>query len=240
MRFAMNDGLRNVTSAIRSSRWIFLVAMLGSWVISPCPSTANEPMREVREYNVLVDDREAGSYELDIATREDGTVQVTAKAQIKITFFKVYTYNYGLTANESWQDGKLVTLQSKSDDDGKQFQVRADFREVPGQVMVNDKKRKSDQAAWTTTFWQLPPKDVIGGKFLLLDADTGEPLEAIATAPKIESIDIGGRTRECIHIRITQPRVIDLWFDGKKRLVRQLSTEDGHPTEIRIRKLRKE
>ncbi len=202
--------------------------------------TAGEMAREIREYNVLVDDAPAGSYELGITAAEDGTFNVTAKAEIKITFFKVYTYSYGLTAKESWADGRLLSLRSNSDDNGKRFRVQADFRDEQGWVVVNDNKRVSNRALWTTTFWQLPDPKSIAGEFLLLDADTGAPLQAKATKPETESIDIGGKVRDCTHVRITHPRIIDLWFDGKRRLVRQLSKEDGHPTELRIRAVRAE
>ena len=53
------------------------------------------------------------------------------------------------------------------------------------------------------------------------------------------TIELAGKSRSCFHVKITEPRVIQLWFDGKRRLVRQLSTEDGHPTELRLRSLRK-
>lgn len=199
-----------------------------------------EPNRELREYGVWVDSAAAGTYELAISTAADGGVSVTSKADIKITYFKLYTYTYSLMAKESWVDGQLRTLRSSSDDNGKKFRVQAEFREGEGSVTVNDKQRKSEPAKWATSFWQLPPAEQLDGEFLLLDADTGEPLRAKVTRPKLDSVEIGGTPRDCLHIRVTQPRVIDLWFDGKRRLVRQVSTEDGHPTELRIKSIRTE
>lgn len=218
---------------------VLLVGLLLG-LASTCASmtVAMDQPVEQRVYSVSIDDKAAGTYELTISTIAEGETRITAKADVKMTFYKIYHYKYAFAGREKWLNGQLQTLQSNSDDDGKKFQVKADFREGQQWITINDRRQRADPVTWTTTFWHLPTDDKLENNFLLLDADTGEVMNAKAEPPRVDTIELAGKSRSCFHVKITEPRVINLWFDGKRRLVRQLSTEDGHPTELRLRSLR--
>ena len=216
-----------------------IACMLGLLSLWASVASAMEPSTEQRVYSVSIDDKAAGTYDLTISTLDDGETRISAKADVKMTFYKIYNYKYVFSGREKWLNGQLQTLQSSSEDDGKKFQVAADFREDEKWITINDRRQVADPVTWTTTFWHLPADEKLENVFLLLDADTGEVMKAKADPPRLDTIELAGKSRSCFHVKITEPRVIQLWFDGKRRLVRQLSTEDGHPTELRLRSLRK-
>jgi len=195
------------------------------------------PARELREYGVWVDQTLSGKLEVEIDESVADAVSVSFKTEVKHTFYKIYNYSYSLQGRELWGKGRPLSLRSEANDDGKKFRVQADLRGEQNWVVVNDKKRASPEVAWTTLFWNLPDPESLTGEVLILDVDTGAPLKARVTREKIESIELSGKPRDCWHVRVTEPKVIDLWFDGRRRLVRQVSSEDGFATEIRIKSI---
>ena len=44
----------------------------------------------------------------------------------------------------------------------------------------------------------------------------------------------------CRHFKVTGSSPADLWFDEQDRLVRQKSVEEGHPIELRLRRIREQ
>ncbi|MBM4003225.1 MAG: hypothetical protein FJ295_08060 [Planctomycetes bacterium] len=198
----------------------------------------DRPARELREYGVWVDQTLSGKLELEIDERGADAVSVSFKTEVKHTFYKIYNYSYSLHGREQWANGRLLSLRSEANDDGKKFRVQADLRGEENWVIVNDKKRASAEVTWTTLFWNLPDPEALSGEVLILDVDTGAPLKARLSPEKIESIELSGKPRDCWHVRVTEPKVVDLWFDGRRRLVRQVSTEDGFATEIRLKSIR--
>src|SRR4051812_3914569 len=78
---------------------------------------------ETREYRITVDGRAAGTYTMTITELPDGTVEQAGRADVSMrVLLKTFSYSYNGT--ETWQNGRLVKLQSQANDDGKQYQVQ--------------------------------------------------------------------------------------------------------------------
>ena len=68
----------------------------------------------------------------------------------------------------------------------------------------------------------------------MLDADNGKTYDVQCTYVGTEEIAVGAARLACKHFRLMGEIKVDLWFDAPGYLVRQVGTEDGHATELRL------
>jgi hypothetical protein len=185
---------------------------------------------ETRDYNLSVDDKEAGKYHMTIAEEKDGAVKMTGQAEIKVTVLGVTAYKYSYGGSELWKDGRLISFASRCDDDGKKFEVSAvsDGKEL--RIKANDKESKASAETWATSYWRLPDAKLRKGELSLMDADTGHTMTATLKFIGNEKRTVGGKEQTCAHYRLTGGAKADLWYDASERLVRQEWLEDGHKT----------
>ena len=73
---------------------------------------------ERRVFTVKVDNKPAGSHELAIKSRDDGTVVVASESDVTVKI-AIITYKYMYHGNEVWKDGKVRQLTSSTNDNGK-------------------------------------------------------------------------------------------------------------------------
>jgi hypothetical protein len=72
------------------------------------------------------------------------------------------------------------------------------------------------------------------GRLLVLDADNGKTYDVRCENVAQEEITIGAARITCNHFRLQGAVDVELWFDAAGYLVRQVGTEDGHATELRL------
>ena len=93
------------------------------FMASPVRATAPDGL--ALEYRVLRDGAEIGRHK--VRFRHDGDAVMTVETEIRITvsLFFITLYSYRLDATETWRAGRLVALESTTDDDGDLFTVSA-------------------------------------------------------------------------------------------------------------------
>jgi hypothetical protein len=194
---------------------------------------AAEP--EVRPFAVSVDGRHAGEYRLSVREAEDGTVTAESTADVTVRVL-VFTYRYTFRGVEVWKDGRLVRLDTTSDDNGTRHTVSAVADRDGLKVTADGKGRTAPADSWPTTYWRLPAGATDKARpVALLEADDGRQaagrLEPIGPARMM----VGGRAVDCVRYRVVGGHLpADLWYDGTGRLVRQETVEDGHRTVLQL------
>jgi hypothetical protein len=194
--------------------------------------------REVRQFTVWIDKKQAGSYQMVIDRLDDGTTKVTANADVKISYL-IYTYRYSYRGTEVWKDGRLLRMDTGANDNGKQFSLSARTQTDGLHVQVNGKGHLTRADAWPTTYWRLPEKSLRDQPLTVLDADTGRPLNGRLEDLGAASIRVGRQAQDCTHYRLTGSVTAELWYDAQERLVRQESVEDGHRTVLELVSVRR-
>src|SRR5262249_2101419 len=124
-----------------------------------------------------------------------------------------------------------VSFQGESIDGGKKSRVSAVFTPDGPQVSVNGRTRAGKPCAWTTTFWQLPQTALEKPSSLLLDADDGRELEVRLDLLGQHEAVLSGQNLKVQRYHLSGGMAAELWFDDKRRLVRQESMDDGHRIE---------
>lgn len=191
---------------------------------------------EVREYRISVDGRPAGSYYMTIEERPDGTLVQTGRADVTVrVLFRTFTYAY--RGKETWRENRLVAVESHSNDDGKQLQLRGEATPSGLHVVANGRTSVVPADVWTMSYWRLPPKDQRPAEINLLDTDTGRIVRGRLQLIGPSVLAVAGTQVTVNRYSLTGGAQASLWFDTADRLVRQESIEEGHRTAIELVKV---
>jgi hypothetical protein len=171
-----------------------------------------------------------------VSRQDDGSVAVAGFADVRVKHL-VYTYTYTIQVSEVWKDGRLMHLDSTTNDDGKRYNVTAVADGPQLRVKVNGQEHPAPPEAWATTYWHLPDASKRNGVVALVDADTGRVLTGTLQHVGTNAISVGGQAQNCAHYRLTGAVQVDLWYDAQERLVREETVEDGHRTVLELMNL---
>lgn len=193
-------------------------------------------LSEVREFDILVDDKLAGTHRLSISTQGDVTT-TRVESDVKINLI-VYVYTYKFRATEVWRADGLSQVDVQREEGGKKTSLTAKADGANCQVVLNGRQQVTDRSAMTTCYWRLPSPVDQKRAVSIFDVETG--LTTSGTVERISrvTLKVEDRPVACRHFKVTGPSPAELWFDDQDRLVRQKSVEEGHPTELRLRRIR--
>jgi Family of unknown function (DUF6134) len=191
---------------------------------------------ERRTFSVQIDKKPSGSHEIVIQTRDDGSEVVTCQADIAVKALLV-TYKYTYHGVETWKDNRLLRLATTTNDDGKKHAVSAEATKDGLAIKADGKESLVKGLFWLTSYWKLPSEKQRGPGILLIDADTGNLINARMEKVGVEKMTVLGQMVELNHCRLTGGVKADLWYDGADRLTRQESIEDGHLTVLELSRL---
>jgi YD repeat-containing protein len=183
---------------------------------------------EVRRFNVSVDGKQSGQYTMTFTNQDDGTLAIACDAHVKVKVAFVTAYHYDYTGTEVWKDGRLLSLKSTCDDDGKKFQVNAVAGESGLTVTVNGSRRTVRWDVFLTTACCWPDAKRRDGDLPLMESDNAQEING-----KIQHIadDTTGS-----HYRLTSLCQHEIWYDAAGRMVRQEWTEGGHKSVLELAK----
>ena len=194
---------------------------------------------EVRTFNVSVDGKPSGQYTMTITKGDGGAVSLTCDAHVKVKVLGVTAYHYDFFDIEEWKDGRLQSLRSRCDDDGKKFEVVATAGEKGLSVKVNGSEKLVRGDAYLTTACCLPDAKRRDGALPLMEADNGEEIDGKIQLVSSGPMNVAGQVVNVTRYRLTSLVAHDVWYDGADRMVRQEWTEDGHKTVLELVSVRK-
>jgi hypothetical protein len=209
-----------------------LTAGLGSSASADGPRIAAE---EVREFEILVKDKPAGTSTIRITNLEDGTTRVATDVKVKLNYL-VYVYRYEFHGDETWRGDRLMSAENRATDDGKEFAARLVVNPGGSSIEANGRSRRGPVIAMTTNYWRTPNL-AQGTKINLMNGDRGTVHSVTIGVVGQEQIVVDRQVIECAHYRLGGDLEAELWFDPLNRIVRQKSVEDGYPTEVRLTRI---
>ena len=186
---------------------------------------------EVRTFAVTVDGKPGGAYTISTAAK-DGVETTTVVAEVRVKA-ALLTYTYELHSVEAWKDGRLASVEARSNDNGKKKSVTAAAGAGGLTVTVNKQTRKIAGDVLTATGVRAPAGDKARDA-VLFDAEDGsetavrvEPLGACRVA-------LNGQVIDGVRYKLTGKDVAaEWWFDRNGRVIRQEMKWDGHKVVLR-------
>jgi hypothetical protein len=212
-------------------RTTLLASLFVGLLLAPHVSAAET---EVRVFNVSVDGKDAGKYTMTITKQDDGSVTVACDAHVKVKVLGVTAYHYDYTGTEVWKDGRLVSLKSGCDDDGKRHSVSAVAGERGLRVTVDGREKVVRGDVYLTSACLLPGPKMRDGAIPLMEADDGKEIDGKMQSVSSGTMNVAGQAVTVTRYRLTSLVPHDVWYDGSDRLVRQEWTEDGHKTVLEL------
>ena len=158
-----------------------------------------------RIFRVVRDGSDIGQHTLFVS-RSGADVQVAIDIELKVKILGITAYRYEMTNREVWRDGMLISMDSKSNDDGAPAYSRC--RAAGGEIEVDGSVWSGvvagDSASttyWTKAFMKRP---------LWISTADGDPLK-VSAAPAGAG-EIGGIATE--KFKISGDMDIDLHYRG--------------------------
>jgi len=175
------------------------------------------------DYTVLRDGSEVGSHSISFERSGDTTtLNIATKIAVKVVFVTVYRFEH--VAQETWKGDRLVSLQSKTNDDGTAHHVEATAGE--GALVVNGdtKGQRVDSSIVPGSLWNIRAVK----QSLLLNSLDGTQMQVSVKDVGDERIKVRGASAVAHHYRITGGLARDVWYDASQTLVRmQFAAKDN-------------
>jgi hypothetical protein len=194
-----------------------------------CASSLHAQFKsEYRVFNILVEDKPAGTYTQTITTYGEGTTDFVGKSDTKVKVLGI-TFQHAFRGNERWKEGKLLHLASAVNDNGDAHTLQVNVDKGKLIVKAKGTEREAHLEAWSSSYWTLPAPEVRNKPSYVIDADTGIEYQVTWQNMGKDSFVIGGQRVIATHYRIVGNNlpVTEVWFDENDRLVRRDGVRKG-------------
>jgi hypothetical protein len=191
---------------------------------------------ETTEYlfEVSYDDRPIGTHSF-VVSHDANIKRVLSRADFEVRLMFVTLYRYRHEAEELWQDGCLERLDSRTDDNGRRFEIAV--REDAGALRIDRRapepasERLTEGCAGTFAYWDLGQLE----RTALLNSQTGALTRVALRADGADPFQDEPAVRYRLEPAGLEP--IILWYRASDRRWLGLETRRGDAV-IRYRPIR--
>jgi hypothetical protein len=209
-------------------------------IILVIPEMARATDTEFRDFSISVDGKPAGNSQFTISRQTDGSFHVTTQAAVRISGV-LFKYEFTAQTSELWKEGRLVTLNASTNDNGKRVELKASAMGPSLRVQVNNQPDRPARAdVWTNSFWKLADAKYHNKEIPVLEEDTGKEFTGRLVYIGTESLTVANQKQDCYHFQLTGGAYpVDLWFDRYHLLAKQVFVESGHRTIMQLTNIRR-
>lgn len=206
---------------------IRILLTLAACALAAAASAAgiDDPGRDVREWNfrVFLDDAEIGYHRFELV-REDDTRRVSTEARFRVGFLFLTAYRYEHVNEETWEGDCLREIESRTDDNGREFEVSGSQRENRFAVTAGERPIVADDCVKTFAYWN----PAILEEDRLLNSQTGELLPVTIERVAREVLDVKGEPVPAVRYRLSSRNLeLDIWYSDRDEWLALESTVKG-------------
>jgi hypothetical protein len=193
-----------------------LLAVFTAAVMAFTATTGANAADSKLEFTVIRGGDEIGTHQISMTTSQQGRTQVDIATEVAVKLAFITVYNFDHEGHEVWENGKLVSYQSKTDDDGTDKALNA--RIDGNNLMVEGSARKAAvvQSIIPASLWNLA---TVTQTKLLNTLDGSEMAIAVKKMGE-ESLDIRGGKVAAQHYALTGDLEREVWYDPHGQLVK--------------------
>lgn len=164
-------------------------------------------------------------------TREGDELHVAIDIDLAVSFGPITVFRYTHRNRETWREGKLVALETETNDDGKRYTVSAKATEDGLEVT----------SSANGTF--MAPADIIPTSYWnpatlrqtqLLDTQKGRILDVEIEEMGAREAEAGGRTVPVEEYRMTGDLKLKLWYSRDREWLNVIFMARGSEVDYRI------
>jgi hypothetical protein len=170
---------------------------------------ASENNAQQLKFKVFLDDDEIGFHKHTVSPIDGGeAVSIEASFNIEIFFINVFSYRH--QADEVWQQGCLVSLNSTTTENSNREFVKSSVVEGALQVESVEHNTRLTSCVSSFAYWDVTRLQAE----YLLNSQTGEYVPAELTALGEASFKFSNNTSAATQYRLfAEDAFIDLWYD---------------------------
>jgi hypothetical protein len=217
----MNPRAMSITGVSRAAYIRLGVAVVAPLVLFLSGAYA---LPETRRFEITRNGEPIGTHVIEVNRRgNEFFVSVVTDLTVKVLFLTAYRLQ--IAANERWANGRLLALNSTSNNNGTRHVVSAAARGSRLEVTVDGKDsifvdpNVMPNSFWNAEFLKRP---------IMLDAQDGQVMPVSVRDVGEEDLTINASVIKARHYTVTSRYSQDLWYDDQARLVQaQLVARDG-------------
>ena len=162
-------------------------------------------------YNVRRNGGAFGTHQITLTP--DGrrlTVDIAIKLQVKAAFITLYKYDHRNT--EIWEDGKLLSITTKTNDNGKEYALKGTAARDRFEIDGAAGQLTAPDTIIPTSYWN----PALVNQTELLDTQKGR-LFSVAIEPAGETTrPVGADERNCTKFRMSGDLDLDLYYASSR------------------------
>lgn len=157
-------------------------------------------------------------------------VDIEIAFDVKLAFIPLYSYRH--RNREVWDDGRLQSLDTETDDNGTAFNVKAE--QVGGRVLVDGSSGKLDLPGdtLTTSYWN--EAAAAAGEWL--DTQAGNLVRSTVTKGQPESLVVEGQSVQAVPYDLEGDITCKLWYADGRWVKLAFVGEDGSTIDYALEK----
>ena len=191
----------------------------GMGLLLPAPALAAPPSLD---FTVFRNDDRIGHHRVRLRTEGERTI-AEIEIDFVVTFAFIPVYRYRHRNREVWAQGRLVELDSETNDDGTAYRVSARARGGELQVEGSAGPLVLPGDTMSTSYWQASTVR----RDAWLNTQDGKVARSAVEALPAEAILAGGRTVDAERYRLSGDIDCDIWYhDGRWSKLR-FAASDG-------------
>ena len=215
--------LRKTVSTARAA----VVLAVAALSLSALPAIAAPPPGGSLDFTVLRNGSQVGRHEMLFRNEADGLkIDIRTNVAVKVAFITAYRFEH--EGHEIWQNGRLIRLWSKTNDDGTPhvLDVSAGGNELS--VMADGREAERATVSIPASLWN---ERIVQQRSILNTLDGSRMTIAVADLGP-ETVPVKGRPVPARHYSITGDLQRELWYDAQNVLVKvRFKAKDGSDIE---------
>lgn len=196
---------------LRGALLLFLAAFLNAQA-AQAAENADDP---VYDFAILMDGDEVGRHTISFE-RQGEELHVRIAIDIEVSFGPITFYRYSHRNHEIWKDGRLVRLETQTDDDGTEYRVLAEAGPDGLEVDGAEGTFTAPAGSLPTSYWQPATPE----KTQLLDTQRGRLIEVETSRLGTDQVTLPGGTLEAEQYKMTGDLKLQMWYGAKGELLK--------------------
>ncbi len=180
----------------------------------PAELPAGFPPAGTFDYRILRDGEDIGRHTVEFG-RAGGILTVRTLMDATLELLSVPVFRFKHEAEEKWVDERLVSLSSRTDDDGTDRTVELQVEGDRLRVVYNGEAREYDGPMLPASLWH--PATV--RQTVLFDAVKGRPRRVTVAERGRDSVEIGSARVAADHFSITGELAREVWYGLDEQIV---------------------
>ncbi len=207
----INLMMKHLSHSRRSRLFTTLLALaaMGGPILAS-PLRAALPRLDDIAFKVYRDGAPLGHHKIAFRRdAEDLHVEIDIQLEVKLLFVTVFSYRH--RNHEVWRDGRLVAIDTETDDDGEGYWMRGRATTAGLAVEGSSGRFLAPADVMPTSYWN--PQTV--EKSRLLDTQHGRLIQIEIAPAGLESVGLAGQPIEARRYSMTGDLTLDLWYTAE-------------------------